>query len=169
MKTRIITAIVGIIIGFLIVFFGEMNSIVIAIAVSVVSTVMCGEYLSAKKLHTDLRIFIPGLIFAFLIPILSYSPLGFIPAYLFILYICIITVVCYKTISIGDILFAFSGVYLLSMSMALFNIRVCAENRFAAFWTILILGVPWIADSAAYFIGSAIGKHKLCHQPEKNR
>ena len=61
----------------------------------------------------------------------------------------------------SDILFACAGVYMLSMSMGLFAICASSENRFAAFWVVLIVGIPWIADSGAYFIGSAIGKHKL--------
>lgn len=139
-----------------------MNSIVIAIAASFVSAIMCGEYLSAKSLHKDMRIFIPCLVFAFLIPLLSYSPLGFIPLFLFILYISALTVFSHQSVSLEDILFTVSGVVLISTSMALFNIRVCAQNRFPVFWTLLILGIPWIADSAAYFVGNAMGKKKLC-------
>jgi len=161
MKMRLISAGVGIVIAISVIVFGEMNSIVIAIAASVVSTIIAGEYLSARKLHKEYCLFIPSLIFAFLIPILSYTAVGFIPAYLFILYICIISVLCYKTINVGDILFTVAGVYLMSMSMAMFAIRSCAENRFAAFWVIFILGVPWIADSGAFFIGRSFGKHKL--------
>ena len=161
MKMRLISAGVGIVIAVSVIVFGEMNSIVIAAAASIVSTILAGEYLSAKKLHKNYLLFIPCLIFAFLIPILSYTVVGFIPAYLFTLYICIISVLCYKTIHVGDILFAFAGVYLISTAMALFVVRSCAEHRFAAFWVVLILGIPWIADSAAYFVGGAIGKHQL--------
>lgn len=161
MKTRLISAGVGIVIALAVFILGEMYSIVIAVVTAAVSTILCGEYLTAKKLQKDMRLFVPCLIFAFLIPILSYTPLGFIPSFLFVLFICIISVICYKTISVEDILFAFVGVYMLSMSMALLIVRCCSENRFAAFWLVLILGIPWIADSGAYFIGSAIGKHKL--------
>lgn len=139
-----------------------MNSIVLTIAVSFVSTLMCGEYLSAKKLHKELRIFVPCLIFAFLIPVLSYSSVGFLPAYLFVLYIAIVAVAFHDSIPIGDLMFSFFGVALISMSMALFTIRMCALNYRPTIWGLMILGVPWIADSAAYFIGSAVGKRKLC-------
>jgi phosphatidate cytidylyltransferase len=162
MKTRLITAGIAIMIAVLIFFFGEMNSIVIAIAVSAVSAIMCGEYLSARNLHKDMRIFIPCLAFSFLIPLLSYSVLGFIPLFLFVLYLSALTVFAYKSIPIEDILFTGFGMVVLSGSMALFNIRVCAENRYTTFWAVLILGIPWIADSAAYFVGSAMGKRKLC-------
>ena len=162
MKTRLITAAVGIVIAVSVFVFSEMNSIVLAAAISVVCAILCGEYLTAKKLHKDMRIFIPCLVFAFLIPMLSYSAVGLIAPFVFVLYICVFAIAAYKTVPLGDILFAFFGVALISGSMALFAILSCAENRRAAFWSVLVLGVPWIADSAAYFVGNAMGKRKLC-------
>lgn len=162
MKTRIITAAIGIFIYILLSILGEVNSLVVAIAISLVNAVMCGEYISAKKLSGNLKILIPCVLFAFLIPLLSYSAVKYIPVYLFTLVIFIISVISHKNTKIEDILFAFGGVMLLSLSMASFVILACAENRFTAFWMVMVLGIPWVADSAAYFIGNAKGKRKLC-------
>ena len=162
MKTRLITAGVGIIIGALVFVFGEMNSIVITIAVSIACTIMCGEYLAAKNLHKEIAIFLPCLVFGFLIPVLSYSSVGFIPYYVFVLYLCAIAVLAHDTIPIETILYTFFGMSLITISMAMFIIRVCAANWHPTFWAVLIFGVPWFADSAAYFVGSATGKHQLC-------
>ena len=162
MKTRLITAGVGIIIGALVFVFGEMNSIVVTAAVVIVTAIMCGEYLAAKNLHKNKMIFFPCVAFAALIPALPYTGAGFIPYFVFVLYLCAITVFCHDTIDLEDILYTFFGVSLISLSMALFTIRVCAANWHPTFWAVLIFGVPWIADSAAYFVGSAIGKHRLC-------
>ena len=161
MKTRLITAAVGVVIAISLFVFGEMNSIVMAIAASIATTIMVGEYLTAKSVHKDMRIFIPSLIFSFLIPVLSYSVVRFVPYFLFVIYFAVIAIKYYKTISIEHILFTFFGVTIISGSMALFVIRVCAENNHTAFWAVLLLAVPWITDSAAYFIGNAMGKHKL--------
>lgn len=162
MAKRLITAGVGIIIFVAVFAFGEMHSIVITIAVSIACTIMCGEYLAAKDLHKEMAIFLPGLIFAFMIPSLVYSFVGFMPYYGFVLYMCAIAVLCHETIAIEDIFYSFFGISLIAGSMALFNLRVCAANWHPTFWAVLIFGVPWIADSAAFFVGSAIGKHKLC-------
>ena len=162
MKTRLITAGVGIVIALSIFIFSEMHSIVLTVAISIATTIMCGEYLTAKSLHKDLRIFIPCLVFAFLIPMLSYSVVGFLPYFLFVLYIAVISIFFYKTISVENILFTFFGITLITISMGLFTIRACAQNHHTSFWAVLILGVPWLADSGAYFVGSALGKHKLC-------
>lgn len=162
MKTRLITAGVGILIGALVFIFGEMHSVVITIAVSIASAIMCGEYLAAKNLHKEMTIFLPCLVFGCMIPALSYTYVGFIPYYAFVLYLCAIAVLCHETIPIENILYTFFGISLITISMAMFNLRVCAANWHPTFWAILIFGVPWIADSAAYFVGSAIGKHQLC-------
>lgn len=162
MKIRLISAGIGIVIGALVFVFGEMNSIVITIAVTIVGTVMCGEYLVAKNLHHERTIFIPVLALSALIISLPYTCVGFIPYFAFVLYLCVIAVLRYNKIPIENIFYTFFGISLITLSMALFNIRVCAANWHPTFWAVLIFGVPWIADSAAYFVGSAMGKRKLC-------
>ena len=42
------------------------------------------------------------------------------------------------------------------------NTLVWDDPKHAAFWIVICLGIPWLADSAAYFAGSYFGKHKLC-------
>ena len=162
MKTRLITAGVAIIVFLAVLIFGEMNSIVITIAIALANTIMCGEYLSAKKLNKNLKLMIPCLLAALLIPLLSYTDFRYIPYYAFTLALVIITVVFHETTSLEDVMFSFAGVLLISVSMAAFAIRSAALNWRPAFWVVLTVGVPWISDSVAYFVGSAIGKRKLC-------
>lgn len=167
MKTRIITSIVGIALCIAVFIFGEMNPIVAVIVVSVVNTVLCGEYLSAKKLEKQLLIFIPSLLFALAMPLCVTARGWFIPLYLYALVSFITAVVFHAKIKIDDVMFAFGGVSLISLSMAAMVYASCkvyapGYDTHTAFWMTLTLGIPWIADSAAYFIGSAVGKRKLC-------
>ena len=162
MKTRLITAGVAIVVFLAVLFFGEMNSVVITIAISIANAIICMEYLSAKKLNKNLKIMIPCLLASLLIPALSYTQLRYIPYYLFALTLAIIAVVFHETTKLEDIIFAFAGVLLMSVSMAAFAIRSCAANRYPSFWVLMIVGIPWVCDSTAYFVGSAVGKHKLC-------
>lgn len=162
MKTRLITAGVAIVVFLAVLIFGEMNSIVITIAIALVNTIMCGEYLSAKKLNKNMKLMIPCLIFALLIPALSCTAYRYIPLYLCALMLAVVAVAFHQEFKIDDIIFAFAGVVLLSVSMSVFAIRSCIENRYTSFWVILTVGVPWIADTVAYFVGSAVGKRKLC-------
>ena len=146
MKTRIITAGVAIIIFLAILIFGEMNSIVITIAIALANTLICGEYLSAKKINKNLKLMIPCLLFALLIPALSYTAYRYIPYYVFTLVLAIIAVADHEHTKIDDVIFAFAGVIMLSVSMSAFAIRSCVDNRYSSFWVILIVGIPWVSD-----------------------
>ena len=72
MKTRLITSGVAIVLALAIIILGSFYSIVITIALSLVSVILCGEYLSARKLNKNLKLFLPCLSFALIIPLLSY-------------------------------------------------------------------------------------------------
>lgn len=162
MKTRVISAFFAILFFLFVLILGSFYTIVITIAVSLMCALLCGEYLSARKLHTDLKLFIPSLLVAFLLPMLSMTAARFVPLYLFWLYLCIASVVFHKQVKMVDIAFTFSGVTLIACSLALMNVCAASDAGHAAFWVTLIVGIPWLCDSGAYFVGSAIGKRKLC-------
>lgn len=162
MKTRLITAGVALAVALTVIILGSFYSIVVTIALALVSALLCGEYLSAKKLHKDLRIFIPCLLMALLIPLLSATEARYIPLYVLVVGLCILSVVCHKTIRTDDVMFALVGVAVITVSLSALNILVSQDPQHAAFWIVICLGIPWIADSAAYFAGSKLGKHKLC-------
>ena len=66
-------------------------------------------------------------------------------------------------------MFAVTGVVLLSVSLSALNALVWSDKSHTAFWIVFALGVPWIADSAAYFAGSKFGKRKLCPEISPNK
>lgn len=171
MKTRLITAGVAIVFAAMIFVFGELvHTAVITVFISILCAVMIGEYLAARKLHKNMTVFMPCIVFGLLIPALPYFDLGFtqnanvgfMTYYVFVLYLCAIAVLCHDSIPIEDIMYTFFGVSVISISMAMFNLRVCAANLHPTVWALIIYGVPACADSAAYFVGRALGKHKLC-------
>lgn len=169
MKVRLISAGVGIAICIVLMLFGEINSVVINVAVSLLSVLMCTELLSAKSLHKQLKLSIPCLLFAFFMPLLSYSDAKFIPLFLFALSIFTIMVVFHSTVSLSDVMFAFGGTMLLTLSLTSLVIVTCSENKFTSFWVIITVGVPWLADSGAYFAGYYLGKRKLCPTISPNK
>lgn len=169
MKTRLITAGVAIVVALTIIILGSFYSIVATIALSLVSVILCGEYLSAKKLNKDLKLFIASLAFAFLIPMLSNTQARYIPLFVFIFGIFVMSVVFHKTMQTEDVMFALVGVTMITVSLSVLNILVWDDPKHAAFWIVFCLGVPWLADSAAYFTGSYLGKHKLCPNISPNK
>jgi len=162
MKTRLITAGVAAALAIGIIILGSYFSVIVTIALSVVSVILCGEFLSAKKVHKDMKLFIFCLVFALLIPILSYTQAKYIPLFLFVFGICVLSVIFHKKVQTDDVMFALVGVTIITVSLSALNTLVWDDPKHAAFWIVICLGIPWLADSAAYFAGSYFGKHKLC-------
>lgn len=162
MKTRLITGVIASALVLVVVTLGSFFTAVLTIAFSLVSVLLCGEFLSAKKLHKDLKLFIPCLVFAFLIPALSATEARYIPMFIFVLGMFIMAIVFHKTIRIENTIFAVFGVSLITISLSAINSIVWQEPHRAAFWVLFSMGVPWLADTSAYFVGSYLGKHKLC-------
>lgn len=162
MKTRLITAGVATAVALLIIILGSFYSVMITVALALVSILLCGEYLSAKKLNKDMRLFIPGLVFALLIPALSMTEARYIPLYLFVLGMCVLSVVFHQSIKTEDVMFTLTGVSVITVSLSALNILVGTDTAHTAFWVVFSLGVPWLADTGAYFVGNYLGKHKLC-------
>ncbi len=160
MKTRLITSAVGIMICIALLIIGERFSLVINLAIALVTAILCFEFLSAKSIHKNYRISVPCISCGLLMPLLSHF-IGFeIPLYLFTVILFILMVVFHDTVKVNDVLFAYGGTLLITLPMsALAN---CGEFGHISFWVVLTLGVPWLADSGAYFAGVYLGKRKLC-------
>lgn len=161
MKTRLITAGIGIVVCIGIFFLCEQFALTAAIALAIVDIFMCGEYLSAKKLHKNFYILIPSVLFAGVMPFAAIYSFFLIPMFLYATVIFFFTVIFHQEkIHTDDVMFAFGGVTLIAMSTSSIAYTACT-NGYVTFWLVAILGIPWLADSVAYFVGSAIGKHKL--------
>lgn len=161
MKERIISAIIGIILCVAVLLLGELNNIVIIIAVALVTGIMCGELLTAKGLHKILLISIPCVLFGILMPLLSTTVAKFLPLYLFMLSLFVIMIIFHEMLKIDDIMFAYGGTLLIALPMTSLVLLSCG-NGFPSFYIVLALGVPWLSDSGAYFTGVFMGKTKLC-------
>ena len=77
MVARLITSAVGIVLCIGLMFWGEANPVVLTIAISLVTGLMCGELLSAKKLHKKLILSIPSILLGISMPLLSSDPARF--------------------------------------------------------------------------------------------
>lgn len=164
MKRRIITAIIGIIICLAVLFFANYNSIVLNIAISLVTGLMCYEFLSYKDYNKDLKFVIPSILVGILSPLTIYTEFAFVPLYLFLLIFFLFTIIFYNKERIIDAVFIFAGTVLISLIMSAFCYTSCKDNKYTIFWALMFLAVPWLADSGAYFVGRAFGKHKLCKE-----
>ena len=175
MKTRLISSGIAVALALVIIILGSYFNIVVTIALSLVSVILCGEYLSARKLNKNFAVFFTCLFFALIIPLTSYMKepfdrFRFIPMFLFVLLMCIYSVVFHRKLPLEDVMFALVGESIITVCLSLLNVIVWTdagsgappEARHTAFWIIFTLAIPWLADSGAYFAGVYFGKRKLC-------
>lgn len=169
MKTRIITAAVGIVFVVLLMIFGEKCPILFAIALALACAVACMEFLTARKLQKSPLIMFTTLIFALVVPMVSITNLFYVPFYVYSLLMFAYMIILRDKLNIKDITFGFAGVMVIACAFGYMSRLVVSSGGWHSFYLIISLVAPWCADSAAYFAGSFLGKRKLCPTISPNK
>lgn len=169
MKTRIITAIIGIIFVVLLMIFGEMWPILFAIAVALVNAIICMEFLTAKKLQKNPPVAILTLIFSVAMPLVACTSYWYLPIYVYSLASFLFMIFLREKLSVSDITFAYAGVVVISLAMSTIARLIICSGGWYSFYLVMAVVSPWLADSTAYFVGSFMGKRKLCPNISPNK
>ena len=162
MKQRIITALVALCVLFMVLFF--YNTIVFNAALAIVSVTAVFELLYVTKYVTNPVILAASLLYAAVVPFFGAVPLERFPIYTTLVYF----VVLFGTLLVRHTKVRFEELavaFLISLAVPIgFSILVYIRDHYdyGFFYTLLVCVAAWIADSAAYFVGRALGKHKLC-------
>lgn len=163
MKTRIITAIIGIVFCVTLMIFGETLPILIVIAAAAATSIMCAEFLTTKQLHKNPLILVLTLLFSALTPVISAcTDYWYIPVFIYSMLMFFSLVLARDKVKVGDMTFAFSGCVVITLSLSTITRLVFTSGGWHSFYLVVALVGPWMADSAAYFAGSYLGKTKLC-------
>ncbi len=169
MKTRIITAIIGIVLVVLLMIFGEMFPIIFAIALTLVNALLCMEFLTAKSLQNNKAISITTILFSIAMPLVACTDFWTLPVFLYALIMFSYLVFLRSKITLGDITFSFAGVMIISLCMSSISRLILCNGGHNSFYLVMSVVAPWCADSAAYFTGSFVGKRKLCPNISPNK
>lgn len=163
MFTRILSAAVGICI--VLVIFVFHKTIMLPIAVALIIAIMLFELLRAAKCHKFYALLISAVIYGVSVP-LTYNTsiekyeICIKIAAIFAVFITFIAK--HKEIKYEQITFTLASMILIPEAMTTL-VRIDRFNEQHGL-VLLILGLcgAWIADSGAYFVGTFLGKHKLC-------
>lgn len=169
MKPRLITAALGLPLVVAVLILSEYFSWVMTIVVAMLCVLMTFEILSARKLHNNLAFVLPCVTFAFIEPLLAATQYIFIPIYVFITYMFFMMIFKNRDFHFEDISFAIVGVFLIVFGMMSIIMLSDSLKSYISFIFVLCVGVPWLADSGAYFAGISLGKHKLCPKISPNK
>lgn len=163
MTKRILSAAVGL--ALLAVILLYYNTIVFNIAISAISFLATFEILHATRFFDKKTLSTVCLLFAMLVPFLtlldfrqSYTP--FILSFILILFVLLLRYHSRIKIEQVGLAFMVSTLIPLSLTTMIFLRDMAAAN--GRFVLLLALAGAWIGDTGAYFVGTFLGKHKLC-------
>ena len=163
MKKRIISALIGLVV--LAVVLSFFDTIVLNIAIAAIAVMAVCEFFQATKISSNKAVAAVGCFVAATIPFIPREkemdllPIVLLP-YIAILF-CIL-LKSHSTTRVEQIAMAFMvslGIPLALSSAVYF--RDTYGETIGLFYLILALGAAWFSDTGAYFVGCAIGKHKM--------
>lgn len=162
MKTRIITAAVGVAFVVMLMIFGESTPFLYSIVLGIANTVACMEFLTARKLQRSPVVMLTTLVFALIAPMVAVTRFWYLPIYAYAMLMFAYMIFFRQSLDIKDITFAFSGVFVIASAFMTISRLVVCSGGWHSFFFVTAVVAPWCADSAAYFAGSFLGKKKLC-------
>lgn len=162
MLIRIISAAVGIVLILAVIFFSSTIPVIVDLFVALVCAVAVGEFAGATKTLKLVQISVPSVIFAFLYPMLLNYDMETIIWYIYTAIMLSMMIFNYKKITFIEFAYIYSMSNIITFSLSTIIMMKDMDISHSAFYFVLALALPWLADAGAYFTGTFLGKHKLC-------
>ncbi|MBQ3915760.1 MAG: phosphatidate cytidylyltransferase [Ruminococcus sp.] len=163
MRTRLISAGVGLVIVFTVLWLH--TTIVLPAAVGAIIGIMLFEMLRAVKMEKCLPVLLAVEAAGVSLPVLVWlgqEKFSFLIDMAAVFVVFLTWLRRHKDIKYDQIMFSLASMMLIPQSMACLVRLDKLTGGESVLPLVLGLGGAWIADSAAYFTGVALGKHKLC-------
>lgn len=166
MAVRILSALVGVVIGVTILLIDNIWLYLVVLAL--ISSIGVWELIHAVKCneHKVLCWYCVG--FSVVIPfflVLDFLKPYCVTAYfVFVMILLIIMLAEHKTLKFDQVAMCGCAALVIpaSLSCMLFVRYSVADNTMGVFMIVYLLFCAWFGDSGAYFVGTFLGKHKLC-------
>ncbi len=162
MKIRIISAAVGVPLILLTFAFHSVFPLCINILCAFASLCCAIELINAKKWIKDLKLSVPCMLFASLLPMSVTVRMFLTVLVFFILYIFMLLVTRHGEYDFSDISYIFTAIGLSAFGISCVVFVSLKDEAKSCFYITLCLAIAWISDAGAYFVGSFLGKKKLC-------
>ena len=162
MKQRIITALVGIPVFILAMFF--LDTIIFPILIALISVVSVYEVMKATGYLKVIPAAVTGMIFAAAVPFFTTWPVSGVRGafcFLYIIVLFLVAIVCHERMPLERLGMVFMMSLLVPFGMACLVFTRDFFPKDSMFYVVLIIVAAWMTDIGAYFIGSFFGKHKL--------
>ncbi|MBE6844646.1 MAG: phosphatidate cytidylyltransferase [Ruminococcus sp.] len=171
MLTRIISSAVGIVIAVVVLILHD--TFVLNLAIGAISAIMLYELLNAVKCFKIYIISFPSMIYALALPFLVRTKYVFLATFVYVIFVFMGNIWYHKHIKSVKALVMIACTLLISNAMTTLvqlydygelQMMLAEEGTGVLGLIYLIMGLcgAWIADSAAYFVGTFLGKNKLC-------
>ncbi|MGN0613494.1 MAG: phosphatidate cytidylyltransferase, partial [Porcipelethomonas sp.] len=167
--TRLISSAVGIVIAVLVLIFHD--TFVLNLAIAAISAIMVYEVLNAVKCFNYYLLSLPSVLYAALLPFFVTTSYSFLVTFIYVVCIFAAAIFQHKYTKYEKTLITLAASILISNAM---STLVClhdygmveglltGQKSNGLMYLIMGLCGAWLADSAAYFVGTFLGKNKLC-------
>ena len=162
MRKRILSAIAVIAVVGVVTILSMKWPVSIDFFVAVICAVSVFEFTKAVRTINLYQISILSIAFAFLFPVFLSFGLGFILCYVYTALMLAMIIFFHTKISFKDFAYTYSMITIITLSLSMLVMIRNTEPSHSTLYFLMSLGIPWLADAAAYFTGVFFGKHKLC-------
>ncbi len=169
MKARLLTAAIGLPLIFLVLILSEFINWIINCTLAILCVFMVFELLSAKMMHSNIKIVLPCIALSFIAPLIVNTKYILIPFYVYVLILFFVMIFDNNKINFNDIAFIVTGTLIIVFGIMCISMLNSFYNGYISFVFALCVGVPWVSDGGAYFTGVFLGKHKLCPKVSPNK
>ncbi len=162
MKQRIITALIGIPVFILAMFF--LNTMVFPVLIALISGICVYEVMKATGFLKVIPAAVINILFAVAVPFFTTWPVSEVRgafSFIYIIALFLIAIACHEQLPLERLGMVFMMSLLIPFGMACMVFTRDFFQADAVFYVVLIIVAAWMTDIGAYFIGSFFGKHKL--------
>ena len=162
MVKRILSGVVGISFIVSVIILSGNFPVIIDVFVAAVCAIAVGEFANAAKILKNWQISFPSMAFAVIYPILMNYNAWLIVGYAYTAVMLSMMIFFHEKISFKEFAYIYSMTIVITLSLSTIIQMKDMDSAHPAFYFVLTLGLPWLADAGAYFAGVFLGKHKLC-------